>query len=286
MREADDADRPEPIGQEPVRPALIRWPEALRSARLVPSHAAVIGVLVTAVVVALVITFRVWQAAEAGEPVPIEPATPATAAPTTAGPTGGDQPGAAPGAPVQTQRPPEPAPVPSAPAGVNPTDPARVIVHVTGAVRQPGVVEVPAGARVTDAIEAAGGIAAGADTARINLARVVTDGEMIWVPTPGEEPPEQVPGSPQQPSPSGPGPPQTTPGDGGSQGQSAAALLVNVNTADQAQLEELPGVGPVTATAIIGWREENGPFTSAEELLEVDGIGPRTLEKLRPHVTW
>lgn len=137
-----------------------------------------------------------------------------------------------------------------------------------------------------DAVQQAGGLAPEADVARINLARVVQDGEMIWVPVPGEEPPEAVEatGTTHPPVPA----PDAVSGtaEGSGPDTTAPVLVVDLNTADQAQLEQLPGVGPVTASAILRWRAENGRFSSAEELLEISGIGPRTLEKLRPHLTW
>src|SRR5699024_7771205 len=131
------------------------------------------------------------------------------------------------------------------------------------------------GARVQDAVDAAGGLVDSADTSRLNLARTVHDGERIWVPTPGEEVPEV-------PDPAGADPSGSSadlPGPIG--GEASDEQQININTADQAVLEELPGVGPVTAGAIVAWREENGGFSTPDELLEVSGIGEATLEKLR-----
>jgi competence protein ComEA len=139
-----------------------------------------------------------------------------------------------------------------------------VTVDVTGKVRRPGIVVLDTGARVVDALEAAGGERAGVDLSSINLARVLVDGEQIVV------------GGPQPPVPVLPG---------GSAVPGAPPVLVNLNTAAQAELETLPDVGPVTALAIVAWREEHGGFTSVDELLEVDGIGEVTLEKLTPYVT-
>lgn len=149
-------------------------------------------------------------------------------------------------------------------------------MHVIGAVREPGVVTITAGARVQDAVEAAGGLLDEADLARLNLARPAVDGERLWVPVPGEEPPPELP-VPQ---------PVATPGIPGAEvtGGADAGGLVDLNTADQAELETLPGVGPVTAERILQWRAEHGAFTTVEELVEVSGIGERTLEQLRPHV--
>lgn len=149
----------------------------------------------------------------------------------------------------------------------------KVVVDVTGKVRRPGIVELRAGARVADAIEAAGGPRRrGVDLSALNLARVLVDGEQIVVglpvPTtaPGVVPPTTAPVAP------------TTPGV-------APVAVVNLNTATLAQLDTLPGVGPVTGQAILDWRTENGQFTSVDELLEVDGIGEVTLADLRDLVT-
>lgn len=133
-----------------------------------------------------------------------------------------------------------------------------VIVHVTGAVHAPGVIELPENSRVLDALELAGGPTLDADLAGINLARRVFDGEQILVPRPGEAPPPGTPG--------------------------AADAPVSLSRADQATLETLPRVGPATAERIIAWREKNGPFLSVEDLLAVSGIGPATLEGMRDRV--
>jgi len=145
-----------------------------------------------------------------------------------------------------------------------------VVVHVAGAVVAPGLHELSPGARVADAIGAAGGLLAEADEARINLAAPVADGERVYVPVVGENTPSVVVGGTQPPEGAGGGPP---------------AGPVNLNTADEAALDVLPGVGPATATAIITYREEIGGFTSVEELLDVPGIGEAKLEQLRPLVT-
>lgn len=161
--------------------------------------------------------------------------------------------------------------------------PVSLRVHVIGAVRSPGVVAIAPGARIIDAIEAAGGLADDADIGDLNLAAVVADGTQIVIGTKGGpgttvrpqnagQPGQQPPGS----QPSGPQPPGSP--------ESGQAKL-NLNTATQAQLEDLPGVGPVTAKAILSWRIEHGRFSRIEELQEVDGIGPKTFAKLAPHVT-
>ena len=174
-------------------------------------------------------------------------------------------------------------PSPGADAGQGPaagagSPQAAATVHVVGEVRRPGVVRVPAGSRVADAVEAAGGLTGQADQQRLNLARPVTDGEQILVLRPGEEPPSPAAaGGPGAPGAGAPG----APAGGGAAGDGGP---LDLNTADQAALEELPGVGPVTAEYILAWREENGQFTTVDELMEVSGIGEKTLATLRPHV--
>jgi competence protein ComEA len=139
----------------------------------------------------------------------------------------------------------------------------EVVVDVAGKVRRPGIAVLPVGSRVVDALEAAGGARRGVDLTGLNLARPLVDGEQVLV---GVAPAPGVAGTLTSPAP-----------EGGS--------LVNLNSADLAALDTLPGVGPVTAEAIVSWREDNGGFTSVEELLEVDGIGEATLEDLAPLVT-
>jgi competence protein ComEA len=172
------------------------------------------------------------------------------AAPTLSGPTGA------------LATPADPVAATSAPVE-EPT--GQVTIDVTGKVRRPGIAVLDAGSRVVDALEAAGGARPGVDLTSLNLARVLVDGEQIVV---GVAAPAGV-ASAVTPIPPGP----------------AAGPLVNLNTADQALLETLPDVGPVTAEAIIAWRTEHGGFTAVDELLEVDGIGDATLETLTPHVT-
>ena len=133
-----------------------------------------------------------------------------------------------------------------------------VLVHVVGAVNQPGVIELPENSRVMDALQEAGGATDEADLSGINLARIVYDGEQIVVPRPGEI----LPGA--------------TGGD--------SSGPISMSRADQATLETLPRIGPATAERIISWREKNGPFESVEDLLAVSGIGPATLEGIRDRV--
>jgi competence protein ComEA len=155
-----------------------------------------------------------------------------------------------------------------------------VVVSVVGLVHTPGLVTLAPGARIADALKAAGGSIDGADTSGLNMARQVDDGEQIVVgmaPVKGQP---AVLGSSVSPGSAAPGPSSPTPRPG----KGAPAALINLNTATVEQLDTLPGVGPVRAAAIVAWRKANGKFTSVDQLGEVDGIGPGRLEKLRPLV--
>ncbi|MDO5661540.1 MAG: ComEA family DNA-binding protein, partial [Brachybacterium sp.] len=156
-----------------------------------------------------------------------------------------------------------------------------LIVHVTGAVATPGVVEIPPGARVHDAVEAAGGATGDADLAAVNLARAAVDGEQVHVPVPGEEPRDTPAGPPAD---GAEGADSDAAAPGRDEGDSAGGA-VNLNTAGESELQELPGVGPAIAGRILEHREANGPFRSVDDLLEVSGIGPATLEKIREKAT-
>jgi competence protein ComEA len=158
----------------------------------------------------------------------------------------------------------------------------RLLVHVVGAVREPGVVTLTAGARVFDALKAAGGAGRKADLALLNLARPVVDGEQIRVPARGETPAALQPsGQPSGALSSG----AQVPGAPAAGATGTTGALVDLNSADEAALDGLPGVGPVLAGRILQWRAQNGRFTSVDELAEVSGIGERLLERLRPLVT-
>jgi competence protein ComEA len=149
----------------------------------------------------------------------------------------------------------------------------EVVVHVVGAVAAPGVQRLPQGSRVVDAVDAAGGAGPDAVLGRINLAAALSDGQQVYVLRLGEPAPV---------SPAGP----AAGADGGSDDTGAAGTApVDINAASAAQLEELPGVGPATAAAIIAHREQNGPFASVDDLLDVRGIGEAKLDALRDLAT-
>lgn len=159
--------------------------------------------------------------------------------------------------------------IPDAPPSAMATDASvalgEVTVHVRGRVDQPGVVTLPLGSRVIDAIEAAGGLRGKASAGDLNLARVLVDGEQISVGVPA--PAAAAPGASGIPPPA-----------------DAAPALIDLNAASSAELESLPGIGPVLAQRIVQWRLDNGPFTSVEVLGEVSGIGDALMARLRPLV--
>jgi competence protein ComEA len=136
-----------------------------------------------------------------------------------------------------------------------------VVVSVVGLVARPGLVTLPTGARVADAVEAAGGLLPDADPASVNLAAVVADGEQVAVGTPGS-------GGPA-------GAPAGTVGAGAAPGG-----LVDLNTAGVAALDALPGIGPVLAQRIVDHRSREGPFRSVDQLDDVPGIGPAIAAEL------
>lgn len=142
--------------------------------------------------------------------------------------------------------------------------PLPTMIDVKGQVVKPGVYELPAGSRVQDAIEAAGGFTSEADSRSINLALIVIDESSLYVPATGEE--QVVALSPQTSSVSG-------------------ESVININQATETELMELPGIGPSKAAAIVAYRDEVGRFQSTEELTEVTGIGDKTFEQLKELIT-
>jgi len=156
---------------------------------------------------------------------------------------------------------------PTSAAGADVVGDGQVVVHVAGAVATPGVQRLDAGSRVIDAVGAAGGLAPDADASRLNLAAELVDGQQVYVVRVGEAAPAVAGSGGPEPSPGGgPEPP------------------IDLNTASAADLEELPGIGPATAEAIVDHREQHGPFPSVESLLDVRGIGDAKLAELRDRV--
>jgi competence protein ComEA len=153
-------------------------------------------------------------------------------------------------------------------AGATATAAALVVVHVVGRVARPGVVRLPVGSRVQDAVSAAGGPVHGADLSTLNLARVLADGEQVVV---GDR--------------SSASPATSTPSPTGSGGQLTGSGRVNLNSATLAELDGLPHIGPVLAQRILDFRTEHGRFASVDELNEVSGIGEKTFADLQPLVT-
>lgn len=286
--------RPEPA--PPATPApervgrVFTVPRALAGAVTRPAWLALVGVAVVCVVVAAVVGVRTARAVAVAAPTVVGPVSSGSGSLTPDGllrrpgglasaSTTSAAPGVATGA--------------TASGGTS----ATVVVHVVGLVARPGVVRLPSGSRVIDALTASGGTRRGADVAQVNLARPLTDGEKIVLPAVGAPPPAAAlspPGGPDAGGQSGSSPGRSgTPGSGGAaggqgdaggsgaRGGPSGSGVVNLNTADVAALESLPGVGPVLAGRIVQWRVEHGRFTSVDELVEVPGIGEKLLERIR-----
>lgn len=202
-----------------------RWlPEPLARSRVDPGRLGLLAIGAVAAVLVVVFGLTLLGRGPAAEPAPPPPLiTPAAAATTT-----------------------------SAPA-------EELVVSVVGRVAEPGLVTVPPGARVADALDAAGGAVPGTDITALNLARRLVDGEQLYVAVP--VPPQALARAPG-----------ASPGEPGK---------LDLNTATEEQLDELPGVGEVTAQRIVRWRAEHGRFTSVEQLRDVDGIGEVRFSRLR-----
>jgi competence protein ComEA len=245
-----------------IRHALAdRLPPAVRGGRLDPTIRGAVTIVVVVLAAAVIAGLLAWRAR-----------------PTTVA-AGGSIAGrvtAAPAATVAAGRSPTPDSLaPGAAASASPSRtpaPAEIVVDVAGKVRRPGVVRVGADARVVDAIDLAGGVLPGTDTTGLALARRLTDGEQILV--------TGIPGTAPAVAPVDP-----SAGGTGDAAGSATAGPVNLNLATEAQLDALPGVGPVLASRIIDWRTQHGPFTSPQQLGDVGGVGDKKLADLLPLVT-
>jgi competence protein ComEA len=293
--DAPTGARPSPLGaQDPL--ALLRadaasWRshavvvvgERIRARVRSPGRPVVVVAVVLAVLALAVGAWLVQlRAAPAPEPLPFTKARPTTTAP--AGPRAGTTVDPAThGVPVERT---EAAATGAPAAGRSPgTTGPTMWIDVTGAVARPGLVALAEGARLAEAIAAAGGLAPDADRDRINLAGRVRDGERVYVPRRGEQAvPSVVAGAPA-------GGVEAVPDGGGGSGggeapasPKAPAAPLDLNRATAEQLDTLPGIGPATAAAIIDYRTQHGRFASVDELDQVRGVGKAKVEQLRPHV--
>ncbi|MEU6697623.1 ComEA family DNA-binding protein [Pseudonocardia sp. NPDC046786] len=238
-----------PHGARPslLRRTALRWlPPSLSGARVDPGRPAAIVLVGVVLGGALLAGAGVWSNRPTAQPVAGLPEV--TAAPVAAaGPEGADLPDAA-------------APVTAGP----------LVISVVGRVARPGLVRIPDGSRVADAVDAVGGALPGVDLTGVNLARRVGDGEQIAIGVPGAAP--DAPAVPGGEPASG-----AEPGAAGAPGTGK----VDLNRATAADLDALPGVGPVTATKIVDWRTANGRFSRVEQLREIDGIGERRFAQLK-----
>lgn len=255
-------------------------PAGLRGALIRPSTRAVLGLAFIVLLAVAVVVVRVWRAEAAAAPVEVSRSatTPGALVSRSVSPEAG---ALGPPGPASAGRATGSggfagsggAPAPTALGGSG-SDRAMITVHVVGAVSRPGVIRIASGARLVDAVQRCGGAARGADLAAVNLARVLADGEQVLVPVVGR-PRSQAPGTGPQPSVS----------TGDPSGAQSPGKPVDLNAADAAALDQLPGIGPKIAERIITWRAEHGRFSSVEELGEVSGIGDKLLSRLRPLVT-
>ncbi|GJF07313.1 DNA-binding protein [Pseudonocardia sp. D17] len=219
--------------------AVRRWvPEGLRGARLDPGRPGAIALALVTAVAALAAAIGVWGERPRAEALPAAPAAGLSPLVATTAPTEGP-------------------------------DAGPIVVSVVGKVARPGLVRVAAGARLADALEAAGGTLPGTDVAALNLARRLTDGEQLVVGAPAATADALASGGAAAGS------------DGGAGGVPGAGARIDLNSATVAQLDELPGVGPVTAQHIVDWRTRNGRFSRVDQLREIDGIGERKFGRLR-----
>lgn len=240
---ADEDDRT----TQPVEPAhlpagLGRHRAPGRAARLDPGRPGAWALWTVAVVAAVVVVGWTWVGRPVVDQVPAAAAS---------------------GAPAASVAAPPPTPTDPSPVGEDPEGAATgtVVVSVVGLVGAPGLVTLPAGARVADALAAAGGLLPEADPASVNAAAVVSDGQQIAVGVPG-----------------------AVLGTGGPDGPGAVGAVLDLNTATVAELDALPGIGPVLAQRIVDHRSTHGPFTSVNRLDDVSGIGPAIFAELAERV--
>lgn len=174
----------------------------------------------------------------------------------------------------------QPAPAASAPQ-------KEIWVHVTGAVAKPGVYQLPEGARVAEALNAAGGSLPEGRPDELNLAERLADGAKVWIPTEAElkAAAEAAPAPLPVASKGTVAPVKSTGGGTGAAPAAQTGGKVNINTATSKELERVTGIGPATAAKIIAYREQHGPFKSLDDLIKVSGIGPATLAKMRDQLT-
>lgn len=256
-------DLPGPSAAPQPQPA--RTP-ALEFAR---RHAAVVLVaLVVAVGIAVTYLFRANSMAVPVDPVSVSAVSAAEPDPSASIPL----PSGLPGSPSVSG-----SMVASA-SGAGASAPPTVTVQVLGPVRRPGVVTLPEGSRVKDALARCGGLLPSADAAELNLAAVLSDAQQIIIGSTAHPRGEVRSGS-------GSGPATGASASGADTGSAdAATTVIDLNSATLAQLDTIPGVGPVTAQNIVDWRTQHGRFTSINELQEIDGIGPKTFARIAPHV--
>jgi len=283
LADSDELDAPRirarRLGNRPWGRLAELWvPESLRDARIDPGRRGLLVLLLVAAVAAVATAVGVWR--DRPEPRPVETVALAPAANGTglaalasvANPADLPTSGAAPisGAAAISG-------TGAATASTGP--PTEIVVSVTGLVAHPGVVTLPAGARVTDAITAAGGSTADADLTGLNLAAKLVDGDSVVIAgtsTGTGNSGVSGAGSAHSPSPGNPA---------AAGGQQTSSPLIDLNTADETALDSLPGVGPVMAQNILAWRQQNGRFNTVEQLQEISGIGPARYAQISALVT-
>lgn len=249
---------PEPPGDTPGRAEPHREPLDAASSRTQPLREVLefgrehLALVLVAGVVAIGIAVTYLTRAQAHS-IPLTVATPAvTASASASGPAatgGGEVATASPSAPIT---------------------PRMIVVQVLGPVKRPGVITVPEGTRVTEAIARCGGLTAAAAPGDLNLAAILHDADQVVIGT-RARPGGAVRGGDQAADPAASASP-------------SAGQPVDLNTATAAQLDQIPGIGPITAQKILDWRDQHGRFTAVTELREIDGIGAKTFARIAPHV--